>query len=79
MPDNGLGIAETLDNIESNGSWMVLKFIEQIPAYREFLTDTLAEIEPIVRESTGEMLKLEGFIFLSSPRCSDAFPYGSGA
>jgi hypothetical protein len=67
VPDNGLGIAETLDNIESNGSWMVIKFIEQIPAYREFLADTLAEIEPIVRESTGEMLKLEGFIFLSSP------------
>ncbi|MEM8696538.1 MAG: transcriptional regulator [Pseudomonadota bacterium] len=67
VPDNGLGIAETLDNIETNGSWMVLKFIEKIPAYREFLGETLAEIEPVVRGITGEMLKLEGFIFLSSP------------
>ena len=67
VPDNGLGIAETLENIETNGSWMVLKFIEQIPAYRDFLAETLSEIEPIVADITGEMLKLEGFIFLSSP------------
>ncbi|MEO1168197.1 MAG: cupin-like domain-containing protein [Pseudomonadota bacterium] len=67
VPDNGLGIMETLENIETNGSWMVLKFIEQVPAYRDFLQETLAEIEPVVREITGDMIKLEGFIFLSSP------------
>jgi quercetin dioxygenase-like cupin family protein len=67
VPDNGLDILETLETIETNGSWMVLKFIEQNPVYREFLHETLAEIAPAVREVTGEMLKLEGFIFLSSP------------
>lgn len=67
VPDNGLGIMETLENIQTNGSWMVLKFIEQVPAYREFLHETLDEIAPIVREITGEMLNPEGFIFLSSP------------
>lgn len=67
VPDNGLGIIETIENLETNGSWMVLKFIEQIPVYRDLLHETLAEIEPAVRAVTGEMLKLEGFIFLSSP------------
>lgn len=64
---NGLGIVETIRDIETNGSWMVLKFIEQNPVYRDFLHRTLAEIEPVVRPVTGEMLKLEGFIFISSP------------
>ncbi|NNC71502.1 MAG: transcriptional regulator [Sphingomonadaceae bacterium] len=67
IPDNGLGIAETLENIESNDSWMVLKFIEQNATYKALLHETLAEIEPAVRAVTGEMMKLEGFIFVSSP------------
>lgn len=67
VPDNGLGIVETLENIETNGSWMVLKFIEQNPVYREFLHTTLAELEPVVGPVTGSMLKPEGFIFVSSP------------
>ncbi|MBC2778998.1 JmjC domain-containing protein [Parasphingopyxis marina] len=67
IPENGLGIVETLETIDTNGSWMVLKFIEQNPVYREFLHETLAEVAPAVRDVTGEMLKLEGFIFVSSP------------
>ncbi|RED17375.1 hypothetical protein DFR46_2422 [Parasphingopyxis lamellibrachiae] len=67
VPDNGMGVAETIENIATNRSWMVLKFIEQVPAYRDFLHQTLAEIGPAVRAVTGRMLKLEGFIFLSSP------------
>lgn len=67
VPSNELGIAETIRGIESNGSWMVIKFIEQHPDYRALLADTLAEIAPIVTAVTGDMLKLEGFVFLSSP------------
>ncbi len=73
VPDNGLGIIETLKTIETNGSWMVLKFIEQNPVYRDFLHETLAEIEPVVRSITGPMLKLEGFIFISSPNAVTPF------
>lgn len=67
VPDNGMDVAQTIENIATNRSWMVLKFIEQVPAYRDFLHRTLAEIEPAVHAITGKMLKLEGFIFLSSP------------
>ena len=75
VPANGLGIAETIRGIEENGSWLVLKFIEQDAEYRALLHDTLAEIAPAVRAATGEMLKLEGFIFVSSPNAVTPFHF----
>ena len=67
VPANGLSITDTIRDIEQNGSWMVLKFVEQDPAYRGLLAETLAEIDPIIRAKTGPMLKQEAFIFISSP------------
>jgi hypothetical protein len=66
-PANGLSVAETIRRIEECGSWMVLKFIEQDELYRGLLHDVLADVVPAVRDATGEMLKREGFIFISSP------------
>lgn len=74
-PGNGLGIAETIRGIEKNGSWMVLKFVEQDAIYRALLTETLAGIEPEVRALTGAMLKMEGFIFISSPDAVTPFHF----
>lgn len=74
-PSNGLGIADTIRSIEQCGSWMVLKFIEQDPVYRELLHSVLAELEPVVTPVTGEMLKLEGFIFISSPDAVTPFHF----
>lgn len=67
LPKNGLSIAETIRSIEENGSWMVLKLIQQDPVYRDLLHDTLAELKPTIEAVTGPMLQLEGFIFVSSP------------
>ena len=67
VPGNGLSVAQTITGIEDNGSWMVLKFVEQDKAYRDLLAETLAEIDPAIRAKTGPMLKQEAFIFLSSP------------
>lgn len=64
---NGLSAAETIRSIDRNQSWMVLKFIEQDPEYRALLAAILAEIAPLAAKRTGAMLKLEGFIFVSSP------------
>ncbi len=66
-PDNGLSAEETIRGIEENGSWMVLKFVEQDPVYNALLDEALAELEPQVRAATGAMLKREAFIFISSP------------
>lgn len=66
-PSNGLSIEETIRGIDENGSWMVLKFVEQDPLYKALLDETLAELEDDVRPATGAMLKREAFIFISSP------------
>jgi hypothetical protein len=75
IPANGLGVAETIRRIEECGSWMVLKFIEQDPIYRALLHDTLSELESVVKPVTGPMLKMEGFIFISSPDAVTPFHF----
>ncbi len=67
VPGNGLSIQETIRSIEKNGSWMVLKWIENDPDYCTLLHDALAPLRPYVTPKTGEMLTLQGFIFVSSP------------
>jgi Cupin-like domain len=67
VPGNGLSIADTIRGIEQNGSWMVLKFVEQDAAYSDLLAETLDEIDVPIRVKTGAMLKQEAFIFISSP------------
>lgn len=64
---NGLSVADSIRSIEQNGSWMVLKFIDQDPVYRQLLDKILDELEPVVRAATGAMLKREAFVFISSP------------
>ncbi len=75
IPAPRLSIAETIRSIEENGSWMVLKRIEQHPEYARLLADTLAEIEQMVRAKTGAMLGMEGFIFISSPGAVTPFHF----
>ena len=74
-PANGLSVEETIRSIEQCGSWMVLKFVEQDPAYRALLHSVLAEIDPVVGPVTGEMLKMEGFVFISSPGAVTPFHF----
>lgn len=75
VPDNGLSIGETIRMIDTNGSWMVIKFIEKLPEYRALLLDLLGELEATVTPATGEMLTPQGFIFLSSPRSMTPFHF----
>jgi quercetin dioxygenase-like cupin family protein len=74
-PANGLTAEETIRSIEHCGSWMVLKFIEQDPAYRALLHDALAPLRPLVANVTGEMLHMQGFIFISSPGAVTPFHF----
>jgi hypothetical protein len=75
VPAPRLSITETIRSIEENGSWMVLKRIEQHPAYAALLNETLAEIMPMVKARTGAMLGREGFIFISSPGAVTPFHF----
>ncbi len=66
VPTPTLSIDDTIRSIEENGSWMVLKFIENDPLYKALLDETLAELRACVVPRTGEMLTLQGFIFVSA-------------
>jgi hypothetical protein len=67
VPANGLTIGDTIRRVEESGSWAVLKNIEQQPEYASLLTNLLGELKPQIEEKTGQMLKPQGFIFVSSP------------
>lgn len=66
-PKNGLSIGDTIRTIAENQSWCVLKNIEVMPAYCQLLGDLLGELRDVVQPRTGEMLTLQGFVFVSSP------------
>jgi ribosomal protein L16 Arg81 hydroxylase len=57
---------EVARGIESNGCWMVLKNVEQDPAYRALLDETLEEVSPWSDREGGQTLR-EAFIFLTAP------------
>lgn len=66
-PVNGLSVHDTIARIDECGSWVLLKSIEQDPSYASLMRDVLAEIAPLIEQVTGPMLRMEGFIFISSP------------
>jgi len=71
----GLTIGETIRRIGDSGSWAVLKNIEQHPAYADLLEGLLSELRPTIEARTGQMLKTQGFIFISSPRAVTPFHF----
>ncbi|MBI1765644.1 MAG: cupin-like domain-containing protein [Acidobacteria bacterium] len=66
-PQNGLSIAETIRRIEECRSWLVLKNVEQDPAYAALLNACLDEIKAFSERSVPGMSKREGYIFITSP------------
>jgi len=67
IPSNALSVQETIHTIERNGSWVLLKKIQQLPAYREILDRALGELaDPIVLR-TGMALRPDAYLFISSP------------
>jgi hypothetical protein len=75
VPSPALSAIDTIRSIEENGSWLVLKWIEQDPAYRALLDTILDEIVPTVEPVTGAMLTRQGFIFISSPDAVTPFHF----
>ncbi len=66
-PKTGLSVEETIRRIEECGSWMVLKYVEKAPAYRELLEACLAEFREHTEPISPGMDRHEGFIFIGSP------------
>jgi len=66
-PKTGLSIQETIRQVEECGSWMVLRFVEQDPAYRALVDQCLDEIQLFTDPIMPGMFKREGFVFITSP------------
>jgi hypothetical protein len=66
-PRNGLSAQETIRRIAECKSWMVLKYVENDPAYRAMLEQCLAGVRPFSEPIAPGMRKPHGFIFISSP------------
>jgi hypothetical protein len=68
-------IGEAIRNVETSGSWAVLKNIEQAPEYAALLREVLAELRPLIEQRTGRLLHIEGWIFVSSPNAVTPFHF----
>lgn len=66
-PRTGLSIEETIRQIETCRSWLVLKNVETDPRYGELLDDCLDEVQAATATLAPGMCMREGFIFVSSP------------
>src|SRR5262249_61858051 len=68
----GLTAVETLDRIEEAKSWMVLKYVETDPAYRELMNACLDEVQQLSDDIGPGMVRSEAYIFVTSPNCLTA-------
>ena len=66
-PRNGLSPEETIRRIEECKSWLVLKYVENDPAYRDLLLGCLDEVRPFSEKIVPGMMQPQGFIFVTSP------------
>jgi hypothetical protein len=66
-PQNGLSPAETIRRIAECKSWLVLKYVERDPVYRELLNDCMREIAEHSEAIAPGMCSPQAFIFLTSP------------
>ena len=66
MPHSGLSLKETIRNIETCGSWVLLKSVEQHGDYAQLLDSCLEEIGNELGLRVEEMLSPRSFLFLTS-------------
>jgi hypothetical protein len=67
FPGNGLGIRETIEQIETNGSWMLIREIGEIPEYRRLLEQYMAEVHELVGPLAPGIHKTRSDVVISSP------------
>ena len=59
--------AETIRDIGASGSWVVLQRVEQVAEYAELLETLCEELRPRIEATTGRIMMIQGFIFVTSP------------
>ena len=64
---------EVIRSIETANAWMVIKFVEQDPEYRDLLARFVEEANTAAGKRPGEYSDLQGFIFISSANSTTPF------
>jgi hypothetical protein len=72
-PGNGLSPTETLRQIETCNSWMVLKNVQQDQAYARLLDECLDSIQSFVERVAPGMNLRRAFIFVSSANATTPY------
>lgn len=67
FPGNGLDLRETIEQIEHNGSWMLIREIGEIPEYKALLDVYMGEVAELVAELAPGMHRARSDVIISSP------------
>lgn len=70
--------AHPADSIAAGGvasQWIMLRYIEQLPAYRALLEGLLHELAPVIGPATGPVCDIKGFVFISAPGTHTPFHF----
>jgi cupin superfamily protein len=59
--------SQTVRELASGNSWMVMWYIEQVPEYKALLDDCLDQVEAYVGKRHGGMRYRKAYLFLSAP------------
>lgn len=60
-------VADAIGSIATGRNWIMLRFVEQLPRYRELLQAVMAELAPTLAPLTGPSHSIKGFVFISAP------------
>jgi hypothetical protein len=60
------GTSDVIRNISDYNCWVMLRFIEQLPEYRDLLQSTLEQFAEYVEPQTGPMRDMRAFVFIST-------------
>ena len=72
---DGRDPAEAIAAGGDDEAWIMLRGIEQLPAYRALLHRLLAELAPAIAPATGPVRDIKGFVFVSAPGTHTPFHF----
>jgi hypothetical protein len=66
-PERSGSPGQAVRNLDTNNTWMVLWYIEQVPEYAQLLDECLDPVSAVIGRRYGGMCQREAFLFLSAP------------
>jgi hypothetical protein len=73
--DSDAHLANAIAAGGASSGWIMLRCIEQLPAYRALLERLLAEIAPIIGSATDAVRDIKGFVFICAPGAYTPFHF----